>query len=1290
MAEQPIRHEQIIEEDVFVPASEGADKLKLKLDALVAVFKELLIITGKNFPVADPKTVQQYGEQLKLLQKIDAAERGLTITQKLQVQVQEKQNKAKREYRAELKAEESAYARLNNLYATLAKRAKDLGASQGSSSKAFKEAAKEAKALNTELKAIDHALGQDNRSVGNYADGIRNASNQLGGFSKVIVTALGYLEKQADALKATNALLKLQQLEAKEAGAAQEAAQLSTIRWNRALGLLKFSIKGLGVGLLVGLLGSLTAFFKGTEDGAVKLEAIMNTLGDVFRIFLNRLGEFGRGLIDFFPALLKDLSNGFFNLTQEFKSFLGLDAEAKRSTDNTSEALNKMKNAFDGIGDAISKTYDLEKKLAQLRLDNRYANLKDIAVIRELGSEIEKLNQIASDQTLPFDERNKAAEESLKLQEKLAAAEIRLAQRDVSVAKQAVEIRKLQGKGLIDAEEELSKALDKLDDARSKADLLKLRTEEIARQTRIKDLTNQIQLIQETADKENDIRNKQIADTRRSFDERRKLIADFDNDSKERYENEIKLLQQTDDEIKRLSGQTSVLIDANDLLNTSNAEQLELKIKALNLSDKEEDLLRRIIALRKADANAINADTEALNKLIEADKKYQEQLTAQLVDEQFQGRLDKLNFELQQEQQSLLANYNKQKELIEKTKALRKEDLTNKATFKIHQVEDDDTKSEETKAAEILLINEKLKNDLAKLEYDDYNLKKALRKKEVEDALKNAELIKNAYFEARQQEIEQEKEINNQKISELDRQIDQQFELLKDGQANTYDFLQRERAKALEEKAALEKKAQKEKEKEQLVEIYFEFVKQFADEPNSVLKALEKTAEAYGGKAVAEAIAGSFAGGVEDFKGKGTGTSDSNIIRFSKGESVLTEKGTRETKGLATAINKKGKDGVMQWVYNYITNQGVSKEVAKEKAQTFTEFYSSEPVYNYITNNYSKDERSFITKSVDNVKNLFNKTFHAVNTTDARKFSYDNSVSNEDRRKVENISTDNSVENVSTDNRSFDSNDVSNVSDLTNNVKTNIDKSFTDKSNEVRNDNRTNKDYVFNTTKEMQSVINDARTYLTNDNRQQNNNRRNIEHSYVSTDTANQYLNHYYSYPESDNKAAEKAVVQTLQDNNVKIPSYFIGKEDIGTVSQPLDANGGRVTILHNNESVLKGDVTKETKGLVTEANEDGRKGVFNWMFKQPEAKLLVPQIKMPIPQVMITEKSPKQETSEAMLSMLTHEMQDLKKVIKNKKELTVSRNVLGELIIDEKASGIHTQTIQKKPTITQTRKPLG
>ena len=47
-----------------------------------------------------------------------------------------------------------------------------------------------------------------------------------------------------------------------------------------------------------------------------------------------------------------------------------------------------------------------------------------------------------------------------------------------------------------------------------------------------------------------------------------------------------------------------------------------------------------------------------------------------------------------------------------------------------------------------------------------------------------------------------------------------------------------------------------------------------------------------------------FADGVIDFKGKGTERSDSNIVAISRGESVITAKGTKNASKMLTLINE--------------------------------------------------------------------------------------------------------------------------------------------------------------------------------------------------------------------------------------------------------------------------------------------------------------------------------------------------------------------------------------------------
>lgn len=67
-----------------------------------------------------------------------------------------------------------------------------------------------------------------------------------------------------------------------------------------------------------------------------------------------------------------------------------------------------------------------------------------------------------------------------------------------------------------------------------------------------------------------------------------------------------------------------------------------------------------------------------------------------------------------------------------------------------------------------------------------------------------------------------------------------------------------------------------------------------------------------------------FKDGVVDFDGEGTGTSDSNIVRISRGESVMTEKATKRYKGMLEAMN----DGtfMVQKLPEYLSHDSISRK----------------------------------------------------------------------------------------------------------------------------------------------------------------------------------------------------------------------------------------------------------------------------------------------------------------------------------------------------------------------------
>lgn len=168
-------------------------------------------------------------------------------------------------------------------------------------------------------------------------------------------------------------------------------------------------------------------------------------------------------------------------------------------------------------------------------------------------------------------------------------------------------------------------------------------------------------------------------------------------------------------------------------------------------------------------------------------------------------------------------------------------------------------------------------------------------------------------------------------FSELENSFNQRFDLINERLERQREFyseaLEFEREKALlglennlstfEQKIVeLEAKRRENERKKALAQLVFSFLQAYNNylKESSPKEALvNATRDVIAIKAFANQLAGvpMFAKGVENFQGKGTETSDSNLVRISKGESVVTAKGTQNYSGLVTAINK---DNVQEWI----------------------------------------------------------------------------------------------------------------------------------------------------------------------------------------------------------------------------------------------------------------------------------------------------------------------------------------------------------------------------------------
>lgn len=165
-----------------------------------------------------------------------------------------------------------------------------------------------------------------------------------------------------------------------------------------------------------------------------------------------------------------------------------------------------------------------------------------------------------------------------------------------------------------------------------------------------------------------------------------------------------------------------------------------------------------------------------------------------------------------------------------------------------------------------------------------------------------------------------EKYLSNE-IDKRQRNIQQQQQLAAQGLDNTLAFEKEALAKAELQRQQEAKK----REREAKTLAFLKLIASFADKGDN-----QAVMKAFLQMAIATAITGSFAEGVEGLEGPGTETSDSILARLSKNESVITAKGTKQNPGLATAMNK-GK------VDEYFENEYLPKYMVSHDVGSFAE-----------------------------------------------------------------------------------------------------------------------------------------------------------------------------------------------------------------------------------------------------------------------------------------------------------------------------------------------------------------
>ena len=900
MAEEKIKHSDLIEDQVFEPTIEQGERLLNTIKLLEAGFKGNLKASQDFFKKAVPKNSKELDEFAKQIKLVTDNEKGLLEIQKKRADLDKILETIQRE---RLKTEQQVAIRDKEKIKTEQELVKQIN-------------------LETKAEKEQEKLRQERLRTGALEE-------------KQRITKIAQDQKKID----------------------QEEKEIGTI--NRAISAnarLRREVRGLELGTKEG------------RKRKAELNAEINRNSKIIDVNSDKLIRQKINIGNYTASIKDALKNtGLFNngigrLVITLNNLRQSQDEAGKSTKNLS---NIMKIGLLGIAAiAVGGLIELAK-VNQSLLDIKdigLAKLKDAAVngnpfetfaratiefrkeLRLLQIELQKatldeqdFNQIAADTTIGFKERQEALKEAIRLSNERAGIAVTVAQKELDLANQEISAREAAvgvGNATNDLLDKRLQATLKLNEAIDVQGDLERQNAQREREQNIERAINEIDLLlkkKQSAKADKVILETKLADERRQLEERRKINEELLNVNRKTTAEEIKLFKQF----------VKVQFDENELLRTTDAVLLKQRLESIRtlegkglgesaivelakiVKQAQEDQIanaKTIVKLneeeliRKQKIASIEreiAQIELNDRLGDTEKLLEDRINAF---EEANAKIFKgdnlFNKELREQRQR---EFDFEIGLIIEAAELKRQQFIKNAEDEIQNIKDS-VFDEKIKAEEIKKINVQLQVDLGNIQDDAARREREANKlKLAEDKKLNDALIENAYqrlkaisdgvsqglaegSKKKQEAIDMDIELNQSAI-------ERQEELAQEGSENQLAFEEKQRAK-LQAQLAREKEAEQRREEAlQLANVFLEFLKERAkSEPNSApARALADTLIA---RAISRQIAGAFAEGVEDFQGKGTGTSDSNLIAFSDGESVVTAKATDENPGLVTAMNK--------------------------------------------------------------------------------------------------------------------------------------------------------------------------------------------------------------------------------------------------------------------------------------------------------------------------------------------------------------------------------------------------
>lgn len=611
MADNPIKYKDFIQPDSSVTdlikqletlQTTYADMIKnVQADAkkMQDSMKEMNNVTSEG-QEETKKAATQADKLSKAYEQLKQSQSNAGIELAKLKQTQKEQNQITR---LELKlnsAKEGSYDKLSAQYSLNKIRLNAMSKAQRDNTKAGQELEKQTADIYEEMKRLQEATGKHTLSVGDYQKGWSGVTEQLGQLPGAAGAAAGGLKglgAQAKALLANPIILLIAGI----VGGLTALFKLfkKTKTGSDALAKAGAYLNGIFsfmVGLVDTLVDGLKAVFEDPIESMKKFwEALKKNV-------VNRL----LGLVDavkalgkLFKALWERDMEGLKNAAKEAGTALiqmqtGLDEEQQKKfadkVRETTKALSEQAQAFANL-----KTAQLEARRANRELEK---SIEDITTQEEL------LKTIRDDATKSFAEREQAAQQAADLIIQRTKDQQTIAKTNLDLINRELDLRQANGEqveDLLDTQLEAYKTLRQAE----RDYLLSVRENQKEQSQLVQDrLERDLDILIDGFDNQKTINERIINDDKRTFQERQQVLNQTKDLFEETFNKQIETIQKF----------TDVQIDANDLINESDAVALNQKIRNLGLSEIIEGRLLEIVRERRTAIQDLAESESTLNQ----------------------------------------------------------------------------------------------------------------------------------------------------------------------------------------------------------------------------------------------------------------------------------------------------------------------------------------------------------------------------------------------------------------------------------------------------------------------------------------------------------------------------------------------------------------------------------------------------------------------------------------------------------------------------------------------------